>query len=514
MAAALEPRLELEVREADEFSLETELPVARDRAEPRRPRLRDAAQRRRLRIHDALTDPALRRPGLVGGSRARRARRRRGDPRRRRPTCSRWRARSRATPTTPPRRSRAASWSAARGEITGSRCRRADGLCRRARRGGRHAPCSSRAAGRRTAAATRSSTSRTRPGSRWRSSAANSTHCPRPGGPAARTAARDALPAFRAARPRRPRARGARGDDLRRRPDRPVLGARGAARGARSSVCAPGARVGERAATLRSAATGYGSDGLERGERAAGRRRGPDPLEQFARDRDVVGREVRAVVEDRAGALGRLGVGDRGAHDAARSTRSPKRSRSEPSASREWTVRMSARFIRMPRTSSEGFRLSRAMSISSIACSTPCSAKYWASAVISARSAATSPLTVSSPSEGGQSTRIRSYSSCSGASARRASTRGPSCRRASAPSPRARGSQGRCPSGSPRRPGAPREDVGDRRLDIGRQVEVVREVALRVEVDGEHAQRTAPQHVGQRPDRRRLSGARPSERGR
>ncbi len=89
-------------------------------------------------------------------------------------------------------------------------------------------------------------------------------------------------------------------------------------------------------------------------------------------------------------------------------TCSPKRSFSETSASREWTVRMSARLSSTPSSDSCGLRLSRASSTTSIACSTPCSAKYWASAVISARSAATSALTVSSPSDGGQSIRITS----------------------------------------------------------------------------------------------------------
>jgi len=89
-------------------------------------------------------------------------------------------------------------------------------------------------------------------------------------------------------------------------------------------------------------------------------------------------------------------------------TSSPKRSFSDASASREWTVRMSARLSSTPSSASWGLRPSRASSTTSIACSTPCSAKYCASAVSSARSAATSALTVSSPSDGGQSIRITS----------------------------------------------------------------------------------------------------------
>ena len=111
------------------------------------------------------------------------------------------------------------------------------------------------------------------------------------------------------------------------------------------------------------------------------------------------------MVEDRARPLGRLGVGDRGADDGVEHL-SPKRSFSDASASREWTVRMSARLSRIPSSASSGLRLSRASSTTSIACSTPWSAKYWASAVISAWSAATRALTVSSPSEGGQSIMI------------------------------------------------------------------------------------------------------------
>src|SRR6185312_6284952 len=63
-------------------------------------------------------------------------------------------------------------------------------------------------------------------------------------------------------------------------------------------------------------------------------------------------------------------------------TSSSKRSRSETSASREWTVRMSARFSSTPSSFRSGFSESRASSTTSIACSTPCRAKYWASAVV------------------------------------------------------------------------------------------------------------------------------------
>jgi hypothetical protein len=55
--------------------------------------------------------------------------------------------------------------------------------------------------------------------------------------------------------------------------------------------------------------------------------------------------------------------------------------------------------------------------------------------------------------------------------------------------------------------GASGEHVGDRRLDVGGQVEVVGQVALRVEVERQRAHAAATQHVGQRAHRRGLAGA-------
>ena len=69
---------------------------------------------------------------------------------------------------------------------------------------------------------------------------------------------------------------------------------------------------------------------------------------------------------------------------------------------------MSAMFSTTPSQSRSGWSDSFASSITSSACSTPWSEKYSASVEISAWSAATSAFTVSSPSAGGQSTRIRS----------------------------------------------------------------------------------------------------------
>jgi len=55
--------------------------------------------------------------------------------------------------------------------------------------------------------------------------------------------------------------------------------------------------------------------------------------------------------------------------------------------------------------------------------------------------------------------------------------------------------------------GATGQHVGDRRLGVGRQVEVVGQVPLRIEIDGQGAQAGASQYVGERADGRRLAGA-------
>ena len=55
--------------------------------------------------------------------------------------------------------------------------------------------------------------------------------------------------------------------------------------------------------------------------------------------------------------------------------------------------------------------------------------------------------------------------------------------------------------------GAAGQHVADRRRRVGVDVEVVGEVALRVEIDGEHAQPDPAEDVGQRADGGRLAGA-------
>ena len=51
------------------------------------------------------------------------------------------------------------------------------------------------------------------------------------------------------------------------------------------------------------------------------------------------------------------------------------------------------------------------------------------------------------------------------------------------------------------------QHLADRRRGVGVDVEVVGEVALRVEVDRQHVQADPAQHVGQRADHGRLAGA-------
>ena len=51
------------------------------------------------------------------------------------------------------------------------------------------------------------------------------------------------------------------------------------------------------------------------------------------------------------------------------------------------------------------------------------------------------------------------------------------------------------------------QDVADRRVGVRVDVEVVREVALRIEVDGERAQADPAEDVRERSHRRRLAGA-------
>ena len=55
--------------------------------------------------------------------------------------------------------------------------------------------------------------------------------------------------------------------------------------------------------------------------------------------------------------------------------------------------------------------------------------------------------------------------------------------------------------------GVARQHVGDRRAGVRRDVEVVGQVALRVQVDGEDVEPDAPEHVGDRPHRGGLARA-------
>ena len=142
------------------------------------------------------------------------------------------------------------------------------------------------------------------------------------------------------------------------------------------------------------------------------------------------------------------------------------------------------------------------------ACSTPCSAKYCASALSRAQSAATSALTVSRPSAGGQSMRMRSCSASTSLQRLAQDQLAPHLarhrqlglgqRQVGGDDPVALGRGG---------VGAPGEDVADRRGRLGIDVEVVRQVALRIEVDHEDVEPRLAEDVGQRADSRRLAGA-------
>ncbi len=232
----------------------------------------------------------------------------------------------------------------------------------------------------------------------------------------------------------------------------------------------------------------------------------PQPGQHLHRQLHVVDPEIRAAIQDRHSALRRLGVGDRLA-DRRREQLVAVGSPSDTNASRECVVRMSAMFSTTPIHFRSGFS-AWANSMTWLACSTPCSAKYCASADSSAQSAATNALTVSRPSAGGQSIRIRSY-------------RSPTSGQRPAQRQLAAHLAGQHELGLGQRQvgrdhvvvdrvaglGAADEHVADRRLDVGLEIEVVRQVALRIEVDGQHRQPGPAQHVGERAHRRRLAGS-------
>ena len=111
--------------------------------------------------------------------------------------------------------------------------------------------------------------------------------------------------------------------------------------------------------------------------------RSSEAHQQLVGDLEIVDPEVWPVVQDRDGALGGLGIGDRCSDRRSRSacrgnacaaTRMPH----------GMSVRMSAMFRMTPSHSSSGLSVSRASSITSSACSTPWRAKYCASADSSA----------------------------------------------------------------------------------------------------------------------------------
>ena len=189
---------------------------------------------------------------------------------------------------------------------------------------------------------------------------------------------------------RRARARRARGDDLRRRPDgarldaatsRPARSSRRCARGRRRLGAASCARRSRRRApTCASSSAGV-------------RPAAPSCAATRSRARRRA-RGAAAAPRRRAGSRRRGRAGGRRSRSRARRTRrrrstggrvctsslSPTCSCSDSNASRECTVRMSAMLSSTPSQLRSGLRLSRASSMTSSACSTPCSAKYCASA--------------------------------------------------------------------------------------------------------------------------------------
>ena len=225
-----------------------------------------------------------------------------------------------------------------------------------------------------------------------------------------------------------------------------------------------------------------------------------DAPEHLVGQRQVVGAQVGPVVEDRAALLGRLGVGDRGADHRVEDLVAEVllELRRRPRASARCACRRCSAARRATR--GRGCRTRFACSMTSSAPSTPCSAKYCASEEISAQSAATRPLIVSRPSAGGQSMRMMSWLLRTSLSALRRTSSRPILpdsaalhlgqdRRTRARSRRARRPW---PWRRPRRTSA---IVG---VASGGDVEVVGEVALRVEVDGEHVEPDPAQDVGQR----------------
>ena len=518
--------MELEVVETGTFAVETDLPIAARPPQPRGPRRSSALHPPdALHVPDPLGDPAQRRAGDErGGVRGRaggrrphlRARRRRAGARERArgpPGQRRRRAAGRVRDLR--RRRRATRFDAAGGaggacsSCRTSRCARrearaalpdevplADAVfnvahaCAARARAGAGRLGAGRARPRATACTSPAARTCTR--ARWSSSSgrASSARSARRSPAPARRCSSGAARADRRASSRRC-ARETEG--WARRHARAVRAegratcassTRGRTLGATASCCEPcGARPeAERRAARRRAA---GSPRRGRGGGRGSRRR----ARPTRRRRSTGGSSCRTACRRRAPAA----------------TRRPRASA---------TVRMSAMLNTTPSHSRSGFRPSRASSITSSACSTPCSAKYCASALSSAWSAATSALTVSRPSDGGQSMRIdvvvvvdvlerlaQRQLAAHLAGERQLGLGERQVRRDDAVV------DGLACLG------APGEDVADRRLRVGRDVEVVAKVALRVEVDGQHAEAGPAEDVGQRAGRSSSCRSRPSGRG-
>ena len=169
---------------------------------------------------------------------------------------------------------------------------------------------------------------------------------------------------------------------------------------------------------------------------------------------------------------------------------------------------MSAMLSTTPSHSRSGLRVSRASSTTSSACSTPCIAKYCASAEISAWSAATSALTVSRPERG------RAVDQDDVVVVGDARQRLAQRELAAHLAPERELGLGQVEVGGDDAVvdrvgglGPAGEDVADGRARPRVDVQVVGQVALRVEVDHQHLEPERRKTSAQGPDRGRLAGS-------
>ena len=236
------------MEETGRFAVETDLQIARDRAQPGRPRVRPGIPARRLHLPHPLGDPAQRGPRVERRGVRRGADGRRPPLRARRRRARAWPPSSRAIPTTSRPRCTAGSSICADGEATrfdppagprGGRRRAALRRCARrprARRCPREVPMADAVFNTAHGALLVARPRARRLGPRR----------PRSRRPPAPAAPRAPVPALDGARPRRALVRRAGGDDLGRRPDRARVVPLRDDRRASSRPCAARPRAGPR----------------------------------------------------------------------------------------------------------------------------------------------------------------------------------------------------------------------------------------------------------------------------